>query len=164
MTERAVQVRTRSADETRDVGRRLASLLRPGDVLVLVGDLGAGKTTLTQGIGAGLRVCGAVTSPTFVISRIHPGLAHGPSLVHVDAYRLHDGAELDDLDLDESLAEAVTVVEWGDGLADALSADRLRVCLSRHRGDGLDDVRTISVEAVGSRWSGGQLRRLLDPA
>lgn len=164
MTDCAVQVRTRSADETRGVGRRLAGVLRAGDVLVLIGDLGAGKTTLTQGIGAGLRVGGPVTSPTFVISRVHPSLAAGPALVHVDAYRLHDGAELDDLDLDETLAEAVTVVEWGDGLADALSSDRLRVTLSRPRGDGLDEVRTISVAGVGSRWSGVQLGPLLGPA
>ena len=91
-------------------------------MLVLSGELGAGKTTFTQGLGAGLKVRGDITSPTFVISRVHPSLAGGPALVHVDAYRLGGIAELDDLDLDASLDDAVTVVEWGQGLAEALAA------------------------------------------
>src|SRR3954462_15504555 len=113
------------------LGRRLAGLLRAGDLVVLTGDLGAGKTTLTQGLGDGLGVRGPVTSPTFVIARVHPSLAQGPALVHVDAYRLGDAAELDDLDLDTDLDTAVTVVEWGSGLAEALSNDRLELRLGR---------------------------------
>ncbi len=155
---------TGSADETRTLGRRLAGVLRPGDVVVLSGDLGAGKTTLAQGIGAGLGVRGDVTSPTFVISRVHPSVVDGPPLVHVDAYRLHDGAELDDLDLEETLEVAVTLVEWGDGIADSLSADRLRVHLGRRVGsdaaapqlgdevDPDDEPRTITVQGFGRRW------------
>src|ERR1700704_5729814 len=99
----------------RALGRRLAAVLRPGDLVILAGPLGAGKTTLVQGIGTGLGVRGPVTSPTFVIARVHPSLVGGPSLVHVDAYRLGDALEVDDLDLDASLAESVTVVEWGEG-------------------------------------------------
>jgi tRNA threonylcarbamoyladenosine biosynthesis protein TsaE len=153
-----LETATRSADETRELGRRLAGVLGPGDVVVLSGELGAGKTTLAQGIGAGLEVRGDVTSPTFVISRVHPSTVGGPPLVHVDAYRLHDGAELDDLDLDETLELAVTIVEWGDGLADQLSPDRLRIHL-RRRPTGDDDApddepRTITVQASGPRWEG----------
>lgn len=153
-----LEIRAAGADETREVGRRLAGVLAAGDVVVLVGDLGAGKTTLAQGIGAGLGVRGDVTSPTFVISRVHPSMTEGPALVHVDAYRLGGGAELDDLDLDETLEVAVTVVEWGDGIADVLSANRLRVHLSRQRGSGPlhgeDEPRTITIEALGPRWTG----------
>ena len=103
-----------TADDTRSFGAALGRALRAGDLLVLTGDLGAGKTTLTQGIGEGLGVRGPITSPTFVIARVHPSLVSGPPLVHVDAYRLPDGAsgldELDALDLDSSLEESVTVV------------------------------------------------------
>ena len=109
------------AEDTRGFARRLAGLLRPGDLLILSGDLGAGKTTFTQGLGAGLGVRGDVTSPTFVIARVHPSLVDGPALVHVDAYRLRGGLELDDLDLDASLEDAVTVVEWGSGVAEGVS-------------------------------------------
>jgi tRNA threonylcarbamoyladenosine biosynthesis protein TsaE len=169
----SVEIDTSSADETRELGRRLARLLRAGDVVVLSGDLGAGKTTLAQGIGAGLGVRGDVTSPTFVISRVHPSLVDGPPLVHVDAYRLHDGAELDDLDLDETLEIAVTVVEWGDGLADTLSPDRLHVYLGRSGGGGGgggmgddvdpgDEPRVIVVRGFGSRWESVQLGMALD--
>jgi len=151
-------VRSRTAEQTRDVGRRLAVLLRSGDVVVLSGGLGAGKTTLAQGIGAGLGIRGDVTSPTFVISRVHPSLVDGPPLVHVDAYRLHDGAELDDLDLDETLEMGVTVVEWGDGFVDNLSSDRLRVSLQRsgvQRDTDLvaDEPRSLTVQGFGSRWA-----------
>ena len=110
-----------TADDMRDLATRVAGLLTAGDVLVLSGDLGAGKTTFTQGLGAALQVRGAVTSPTFVISRVHPSLVGGPDLVHVDAYRLGGAAELDDLDLDTDLDLAVTVVEWGEGLAEDLA-------------------------------------------
>ena len=100
-------------------------------MVVLSGGLGAGKTTFTQGLGAGLGVRGDVTSPTFVIARVHPSLADGPALVHVDAYRIGGVAELDDLDLDTSLDDAVTVVEWGEGLAEGLADDRVEVRIER---------------------------------
>lgn len=163
MSTEALHLRLTGADETRALGQRLASLLRAGDVVVLTGELGAGKTTLTQGIGAGLAVRGAVTSPTFVLSRVHPATARGPALVHVDAFRLQGGGELDDLDLDETLPDAVTVVEWGEGLAERLSHDRLHIQLTRHPGDELADVRTAVVRAVGPRWSDVAMTALLQP-
>jgi tRNA threonylcarbamoyladenosine biosynthesis protein TsaE len=143
-----VTLTLRTAAETHDLGRQLATLLAPGDLVILTGDLGAGKTTLTQGIGEGLGVRGAVTSPTFVIARVHPSTVGGPPLVHVDAYRLGGAAELDDLDLDTDLVDAVTVVEWGEGLAEALAADRIELDL--HRAD--DEVRTVTITPVGPRW------------
>jgi tRNA threonylcarbamoyladenosine biosynthesis protein TsaE len=152
-------VRAATAEDTRSLGSRLAVLLRAGDLVVLSGDLGAGKTTFTQGLGGGLGVRGAVTSPTFVISRVHPSLGEGPALVHVDAYRLGDLAELDDLDLDASLADTVTVVEWGGGLAEALAEDRLEVEILRAHGDEEGESRTVRVTPVGSRWAGVDLAR-----
>jgi tRNA threonylcarbamoyladenosine biosynthesis protein TsaE len=152
-----VSLAAAEAEDTRGFARRLAGLLRPGDLLILSGDLGAGKTTFTQGLGAGLGVRGDVTSPTFVIARVHPSLADGPALVHVDAYRLHGGLELDDLDLDASLEEAVTVVEWGSGVAEGLADDRLEVELLRAHGDTDDEMRTIRVTAHGDRWVGVDL-------
>jgi tRNA threonylcarbamoyladenosine biosynthesis protein TsaE len=137
-----------TAEDTRDWGARLGRLLQPGDLVVLTGDLGAGKTTLTQGIAEGLGVRGPITSPTFVIARVHPSLVGGPALVHADAYRLAGLEELDDLDLDATLEESVTVVEWGHGLAEDLTEDRLEVTL---RGE---DVRTVTVETHGGRWAG----------
>jgi tRNA threonylcarbamoyladenosine biosynthesis protein TsaE len=137
-----------TAENTRTLGGRIGGLLCAGDLVIMTGDLGAGKTTLTQGLGATLGVRGPVTSPTFVIARVHPSLSDGPPLVHVDAYRLGDAAELDDLDLDTDLEDAVTVVEWGSGLAEALSNDRLELRLVR----ALDDVRTLTVTPVGARW------------
>jgi tRNA threonylcarbamoyladenosine biosynthesis protein TsaE len=151
-----VEVVLPTAEDTTAFGRRLAVLLRAGDLVLLSGDLGAGKTTLTRGLGDALGVRGAVTSPTFVIARRHPSLGDGPALVHVDAYRLGSLAEVDDLDLDASLEESVTVVEWGQGKVEELSADRLEVTL--HRGsDETDETRTVSVRAVGDRWSGVDL-------
>ncbi|QCX28366.1 tRNA (adenosine(37)-N6)-threonylcarbamoyltransferase complex ATPase subunit type 1 TsaE [Nocardioides jishulii] len=119
-----------------ELGRRVGRLLEAGDVLVLSGELGAGKTTFTQGLGEGLGVRGGVTSPTFVIARVHPSLVDGPDLVHVDAYRLGGIEELDDLDLDTSLDEAVTVVEWGAGVAEGLATRRLEVRVTRALGGG----------------------------
>jgi tRNA threonylcarbamoyladenosine biosynthesis protein TsaE len=143
------------AETMRGIGRSLAGLLRAGDLVVLTGDLGAGKTTFTQGLGAGLRVRGDVTSPTFVIARVHPSLVDGPDLVHVDAYRLGGLAELDDLDLDASLDDAVTVVEWGEGLAEGLAESRLEVVVVRNdeAHDGLDP-RHVEITPVGPRWAG----------
>jgi tRNA threonylcarbamoyladenosine biosynthesis protein TsaE len=135
----------------RDLGRSLARLLRAGDLVILAGPLGAGKTTLVQGIGEGLGVRGPVTSPTFVISRVHPALAgSGPSLVHADAYRLGSISEVDDLDLDADMASAVTVVEWGAGLAEGLAEDRLEISI---RPDPDGDVRTVRVVGRGARWN-----------
>ena len=150
-----------TGDQTRQVGERLARLLRAGDLVILNGDLGSGKTTLTQGIGDGLGVRGPVTSPTFVISRVHPPLADGPALVHVDAYRLGGIEELDDLDLDASLDEAVTVVEWGEDVAEGLADDRLEVSIHRAHADEPSENRTLSLQAVGSRWLGAGLREAL---
>lgn len=150
-----------TAEHTRALGSRLAAVLRRGDLLVLSGDLGAGKTTLTQGLGAGLGVRGDVTSPTFVISRVHPSLGDGPALVHVDAYRLGGLPELQDLDLDTSLDEAVTVVEWGAGVAEGLADDRLEIEILRAHGDEPGEARTLRLTAVGPRWAGVDLRPLL---
>jgi len=137
-------------EATHELGRRLAAALQQGDLLLLSGPLGAGKTALTQGIGAGLGVRGAVTSPTFVLARVHPGPL---PLVHVDAYRLRESGssrlELDDLDLDASLADSVTVVEWGEGLAEGLAEARLEVLLERPD----DDSRTARITPYGVRWS-----------
>jgi tRNA threonylcarbamoyladenosine biosynthesis protein TsaE len=124
---------------------------------VLSGDLGAGKTTFTQGLGAGLKVRGDITSPTFVISRVHPSLVDGPALVHVDAYRLGGIAELDDLDLDASLDDAVTVVEWGHGLAESLAPDRLDIVVTRGD-DDTDETREIRITPVGPRWAASGVR------
>ncbi len=165
-----VEVEARSGDQARALGRALASVLAAGDLVILSGDLGAGKTTFTQGIGAGLGVRGGVTSPTFVISRVHPALEGGPALVHVDAYRLGGLAELDDLDLDTALDEAVTVVEWGEGLAEGLADTRLDVRITRATGsppgggeDG-DDPRTLRFVPVGPRWVSADLRGVLTGA
>jgi tRNA threonylcarbamoyladenosine biosynthesis protein TsaE len=136
--------------EMRDFGRRLAALLRAGDLVILAGPLGAGKTTLVQGIGAGLGVRGPVTSPTFVIARVHPVVAGpGPALVHADAYRLGSIGEVDDLDLDTDAASAVTVVEWGAGLAEGLAEDRLEISIEP---DSDGDVRTVRLNGHGGRW------------
>ncbi len=133
-------------EDTRALGAELAALLEPGDLVVLVGPLGAGKTALTQGIGAGLGVPEPVTSPTFVIARVHRG-GRVP-LVHVDAYRLGSVADVDDLDLDASTAESVTVVEWGQGLVEQLTEEHLEVLLDR----GDDDVRTARLVPHGPGW------------
>jgi tRNA threonylcarbamoyladenosine biosynthesis protein TsaE len=132
--------------DTQAFGRQLADLLRAGDLVVLAGPLGAGKTALTQGIGAGLGVPGPVTSPTFVLARVHRG-GRVP-LVHVDAYRLTGMADVDDLDLDATTEEAVTVVEWGHGLVEQLADEHLVVELDRRD----DDVRTARLMPVGPGW------------
>jgi tRNA threonylcarbamoyladenosine biosynthesis protein TsaE len=159
-----VEAEAVSADDTHALGVRLAAVLRAGDLVILSGDLGAGKTTFTQGLGEGLKVRGQITSPTFVISRVHPSLAGGPALVHVDAYRLGGIEELDDLDLDTSLDEAVTVVEWGEGVAEGLADTRLEVTITRARGDdphGESDPRHVRFTPVGARWIGAGLHEAL---
>jgi tRNA threonylcarbamoyladenosine biosynthesis protein TsaE len=140
-----------TVDDTRDFGRRLAAILRAGDLVILDGPLGAGKTALAQGIGAGLGVRGEVTSPTFVIARVHqpdPHRAGRLPLVHVDAYRLGGMAEVDDLDLDASLEDAVTLVEWGEGKVEQLTDAYLRVRLARRD----DDTRVVELVGVGGDW------------
>jgi tRNA threonylcarbamoyladenosine biosynthesis protein TsaE len=137
-----------TAVDTQAFGRRLAAALRAGDLVLLIGPLGAGKTALTQGIGAGLGVRGAVVSPTFVIARSHAG-GRLP-LVHVDAYRLSSLDEVDDLDLDVSVADSVTVVEWGAGLVEQLSDARLEIRLAR-RDDS--EVRQLWLNPVGGDWA-----------
>ncbi|OLT43433.1 tRNA (adenosine(37)-N6)-threonylcarbamoyltransferase complex ATPase subunit type 1 TsaE [Serinicoccus sp. CNJ-927] len=145
-----------TAQDTRDLGRELGAVLREGDLVVLTGDLGAGKTTFTQGLAEGLGVRGPITSPTFVIARVHPSVTGGPDLVHVDAYRLSGGAELDDLDLDASLEKSVTVVEWGEGLAESLAAQRLEVLLQRSGSEDEEEQERVAVlRGVGERWADG---------
>ena len=178
----SVRLSVPGAAQMRQLGVRLAGLLRPGDLVVLAGSLGAGKTTLVQGIGAGLGVRGPVTSPTFVIARVHPSLRGGPDLVHADAYRLGSALEVDDLDLDADLDHSVTVVEWGEGLVEDLAAGYLRITIDRPAaraaavtgpaarladgpGDSADDgladsaddgtqdqPRRVTVTGYGSRW------------
>lgn len=145
-------------DQMRALGSALAATLRAGDLVILDGSLGAGKTTLVQGIGAGLGVRGQVASPTFIISRVHEPAADGPWLVHVDAYRLASLAELDHLDLDTSAEESVTVVEWGEGKAEALADGHALIRIERPRGALAGDEdpsvgdRTVTVTTTGPSW------------
>lgn len=150
------QIPLPSAEATVELGRQLASHLRPGDLVILTGDLGAGKTTLTKGIGQGLGVQGPISSPTFIIARHHPGPV---PLIHVDAYRLQTLAEVDDLDLDSDLSDSITVVEWGKGLAESLAEDRLEISLTRPRGAD-SHGRYATIHAVGTRWEGVDLTGL----
>jgi tRNA threonylcarbamoyladenosine biosynthesis protein TsaE len=145
-----------TVDDTREYGRRLGRLLRAGDLVVLTGPLGAGKTALAQGIGAGLAVRGDVTSPTFVIARVHrpdPERGGRVPLVHADAYRLGTAAdpraEIDDLDLDASIEESVTVVEWGEGVVEQLGDAHLRVRIDRRD----DDTRVVELVPAGGDWA-----------
>lgn len=141
-----------TAEQMHQLGGELAELLRPGDLILASGELGAGKTTLAQGIGAGLQVQGPIISPTFVLSRVHPAAEPDrPDFVHVDAYRLADGAELADIDLDASLPVSITLVEWGTGKAEWLSDDRLELTIERSP-DPSDDTRTVVLVGLGQRW------------
>jgi tRNA threonylcarbamoyladenosine biosynthesis protein TsaE len=154
------EIRVPTAGAMRQLGRQLAAMLRPGDLVVLDGPLGAGKTTLVQGIGEGLGVRGPVTSPTFVIARVHPSTSGGPPLVHADAYRLGSRAEVDDLDLDTDLGSSVTAVEWGEGLVEELAPSHLLIEISMpapgagghgDESDG-DEPRTVRLVGSGERW------------
>ena len=133
-----------TVEDTFAFGARLASLLKPGDLIILNGPLGAGKTALVQGIGAGLGVEGTVASPTFVIARVHRGPL---PLVHVDAYRLGD-FEIDDLDLDALVEDSVTVVEWGTGKVEKLNDSYLEVIIQRRE----DDTRLVELVGHGADW------------
>jgi tRNA threonylcarbamoyl adenosine modification protein YjeE len=161
-----------TAESMHALGVELASIVGPGDLIVLSGPLGAGKTTLTRGLGEGLAVRGPVTSPTFVLARTHPSLVGGSPLVHVDAYRLSSALELDDLDIDFS--RSVVVVEWGSGMLDGVAESWLEVDIARptgavaaeaspDEGDGggwkddapvldQDEPRVVTIRGFGPRW------------
>jgi tRNA threonylcarbamoyladenosine biosynthesis protein TsaE len=143
-------MRVSTAEEMHGLGLRLGALLRAGDLVILDGPLGAGKTTLARGIGEGMQVRGPITSPTFVIARQHPSLIGGPPLVHVDAYRVDSWEELDDLGFGFDVDDVVTVAEWAAGRMEGMSADRLTVHIARAE----DDVREVALEATGRRWEG----------
>ena len=183
--EESVSLTVSTSAEMHALGQSLATVLRAGDLVILSGGLGAGKTTLTQGIGAGLGVRGPVTSPTFVIARVHPPApaaagqadatadlaAPRPPLVHADAYRLGSAVELDDLDLDTDTAASVTVVEWGEGMAEGLAPDRLEIAIAaappvvgttadqagQVADPAVDTPRTVRISMVGARWEGVEL-------
>lgn len=154
----------RNAEQMETLGERLAAELGAGDVLVLTGPLGAGKTTLVRGLGSALGVRGTVASPTFVIARTHPSLTGGPALIHVDAYRLASALELDDLDLD--FEASVTVIEWGSEFVSAIADSWLEIVIERPRAsdaqDDEDDPRRVSLRAVGERWANVPLERILN--
>ena len=140
-----------TAEDMQRLGARLATVLRRGDLIVASGELGAGKTTLAQGLGQALDSAGPIISPTFVLSRVHRSHTGKPDLVHVDAYRLTSAAELDDLDLDAHTADAITLVEWGRGLAEGLAEDRLEIDI-RPASNGDHDARLVLIRGVGRRW------------
>lgn len=149
-----MRIAVESLPQMRTVAEVLAGHLGAGDLLILSGNLGAGKTTFTQSLGRALGVAGRITSPTFVIAREHPSTQGGPTLVHVDAYRLSDAEELGDLDLDSELEESITVVEWGAGLAEQLSADHLDMTITPIVDEPPDAVR--SPGAAGAAGSVGE--------
>ena len=140
-----------NADAMRELGALLGRTCQAGDVMVLTGDLGAGKTTFTQGLGVGLGIEEAITSPTFVIARVHPSTGVGPDLVHVDAYRLGSAVELDELDLVADLSSSVVVVEWGGGLVGGLAESPIDVSIVRSDDDE-DETRIVTVTVTGERW------------
>lgn len=176
----SVTIPVDTPDDMRDLGVRIGRAVRAGDLLVVTGPLGAGKTTLTRGLGEGLGVRGPVTSPTFVIARTHPSLVDGPPLVHVDAYRVGSAMELDDLDIDYT--RSVVVAEWGEGLLDGVAPSWLDVRIARPTGAGGDvgggggaaeasptdldlsdepvERRIVVITAHGPRWSRDELAGL----
>jgi tRNA threonylcarbamoyladenosine biosynthesis protein TsaE len=154
VTNASIARRLPTANDTRGLGRELGGLLRAGDLVVLTGALGAGKTVFVQGLDAGLGGRGPVLSPTFVIARVHRD-GRVP-LVHVDAYRLTSLAEVDDLDLDVDLADSVLAVEWGAGLVEQLTDSRVEVQLTR----AVDsDERCVVLVPHGTDWA-ARLRKL----
>jgi tRNA threonylcarbamoyladenosine biosynthesis protein TsaE len=153
VTSTALTIVAPTADAMREFGEAVGRACAGGDVLILSGDLGAGKTTFTQGLARGIGIDEPVTSPTFVISREHPNPHGGPGLVHVDAYRLGSSLELDDLDLEADLEHSVVVVEWGGGLAEGLADAWVELVLSRSD-DADDETRVVTITTHGSRWDG----------
>lgn len=148
------------ADQMHKLGKKLGKQFQAGDLILLTGELGAGKTTLSRGIGEGMGVRGPVTSPTFVLARTHPSLVSGPPLVHVDAYRLQDETEFDDLDLD--FMGSVVLVEWGAGLVET-GDEWLEIIIERPSGADfeIDDIevesepRSLHFAGHGNRWAQG---------
>lgn len=149
-----------SVEAMADLAGRVSAVVTAGDLVILQGELGAGKTTFTQGLGEALGVRGPITSPTFVLARIHPTLVEGPDLVHVDAYRLRSASEVDDLDLDATADRSVTVVEWGSGVAEQLSDNWLHIAIGA--GSTGPDSRQVSVVPHGPRWADVALRSALE--
>ncbi len=138
-------------DQTREIGRKLARFLRAGDLVILTGDLGAGKTTLVQGLGEELNVRGRVTSPTYIVSRLHPSMEGGPDLIHVDAYRLGDFLDLETIDLESSLEDSITMVEWGKGKVESLAEEHFEVDLAFKEDDPQARVITITASGPAAR-------------
>ncbi|MFW0107825.1 tRNA (adenosine(37)-N6)-threonylcarbamoyltransferase complex ATPase subunit type 1 TsaE [Rothia sp. P7181] len=173
-----------SKEDTQHLAQALAPLLRPADLIMLNGELGAGKTTFTRCLGHALGVREGIISPTFVLSRVHPNLADGirpggPDLVHVDAYRLSSAEEIDDLDLEYSLERSVTIVEWGENKVEHLSDSRLEIDIIRATGgngnipfQGINDEdetdeyssepRTMMIRGCGPRWNTETWNELVD--
>ncbi|MCS4484576.1 tRNA (adenosine(37)-N6)-threonylcarbamoyltransferase complex ATPase subunit type 1 TsaE [Gleimia sp. 6138-11-ORH1] len=176
------ELKVDSPELTQAIGYALGTLVRGGDLLMLSGDLGAGKTTFTQGLGRGMNVAGRVASPTFIISRVHAGQVNqagvkGPDLVHVDAYRITDLDDLETLDLDTLLTEAVVVVEWGEGKTESLSEHRLEITIraevlepqvDTEETVNLENIdtgkRVIRFKPIGSRWDEAVLAETLSQA
>ena len=152
MSKPILELQIRDADEMHALGIRLAQEFRAGDIVILVGPLGAGKTTLTRGIGEGLRAIGNVSSPTFVIARTHKRENSTVPMVHVDAYRLGSAAELDDLDID--FENSIVLVEWGKGMLDGVSDDWLEIEIARESfvDDEADETREVRIAGFGERW------------
>ena len=150
MSKLLLEQQVADADQMHELGIRIAKQFRAGDLVVLVGPLGAGKTTLTRGIGKGLRAIGNVSSPTFVIARTHKREGSAVPMVHVDAYRLGGAAELDDLDID--FENSIVLVEWGRGLLEGISDNWLEIEIERdHTGES--EIRELKILAFGDRWS-----------
>ena len=146
-----MEFRIQDPDHMNLLGLAIAKVLRAGDLLLLNGPLGAGKTTLTRGIGEGLGAQGTVQSPTFVLARTHRTEA-GPKLVHVDAYRLNSAVELDDLDID--FANSIVVVEWARDYIDGIAEHWLQVDINR---ESEDDSREVTINGIGQRWAGVEI-------
>ena len=163
MSQRVIaRLTVETPDQMHQLGHRLAKIMNRGDLVLLTGPLGAGKTTLTRGIGEALGAIGNVSSPTFVIARTHKRQDGGPVLVHVDAYRLGSALELDDLDIDYE--NSIVLVEWGKGMTDDLVENWLEIIIEReraveHAADDVDavDPRLVSVIGFGPRWAGVSL-------
>ena len=145
------KLQVRDADEMHALGIRIGKKLQAGDLVVLVGPLGAGKTTLTRGVGEALGAVGNVSSPTFVIARTHKRESGEAPMVHVDAYRLGSADELDDLDID--FPKSIVLVEWGKGMLDGISENLLEVEIERDH-TGASETREVTITGFGNRWNG----------